>query len=112
MPLVTSSPLRMRVICWTPTAPADGGNVTTPPLLSGCAAIHLSQPLYSSPGEKVTSPRRPASSKASAMPTDIWPAGEKTPSIWGNCMSQLSVMDLAWARFQSPFLVSRISMSG
>ena len=50
-----------------------------------------------------TSPRRPASSKASATPIDIWPAGEKTPLIWGKRCSRFSVICLALARFQSPY---------
>ena len=110
-PRGTGSPLRIlerraSVASW----PARVGKVTTPPRLF--FATHLSQPLYSSPGEKVTSPRRPASSNASATPIDIWPAGEKTPSIFGKRCSRFSVICLALARFQSPYSALSSSMPG
>src|SRR5690606_22106207 len=70
----TGSPLRICTASCMATWPARVGKVTAPPW--SCSTTHFSQPLYSSPGEKVTSLRRPDSSKASATPTDICPAGE------------------------------------
>src|SRR5438093_464243 len=78
-PRFTGSPFKIRRPSRTASWPTRVGNVTAPPRL--CFATHFSHPLYSSPGDMTTSFRRPASSKASATPIDIWPAGENTPSI-------------------------------
>src|SRR3989442_108286 len=98
-PRFTGSPfkIRSRTASW----PTRVGTVRAPPRL--CFATHFSHPLYSSPGDMTTSFRRPASSKASATPIDIWPAGENTPSIRGWRWSRFSVICLALARFQSPY---------
>src|SRR2546422_2186467 len=100
-PRFTGSPFKIRRPSRTASWPTRVGNVTAPPRL--CFATHFSHPLYSSPGDMTTSFRRPASSKASATPIDIWPAGENTPSIRGWRWSRFSVICLALARFQSPY---------
>src|SRR3989441_4038404 len=95
-PRFTGSPFKIRRPSRTASWPTRVGNVTAPPRL--CFATHFSHPLYSSPGDMTTSFRRPASSKASATPIDIWPAGENTPSIRGWRWSRFSVICLALAR--------------
>src|SRR2546425_307858 len=100
-PRFTGSPFKIRRPSRTASWPTRVGNVMAPPRL--CFATHFSHPLYSSPGDMTTSFRRPASSKASATPIDIWPAGENTPSIRGWRWSRFSVICLALARFQSPY---------